>query len=1196
MGYMLLKEKASFMSLVIICAMFSIYLINPVSAEDTAADTSENLGCCERTNSGESCRYTNVEDCNTEGYQAGPYQRCEDSSFCKVGCCISPDGGCSKQVSKATCESAGEGYTWNPDATCNIEKCQKGCCVLGGVECKYTTAKRCSGITADFEGLEIDFRNAVGSEQECTDICKQQDDGCCVKATGECTRTTRGMCGLSDGTGSDGFYKDSFCSNELLQNACDPKCKPQAKMGCVAGLEDVYWFDSCGNREGVVTETIEGSDNPEGNGNCDYARGTLCSSADANHDTAYCKSVNCKAEDVSNYEQIEYDGVSRYNGESWCVYDSKPGPSSDTVGSRHWRHICINGEEVVEPCKDYREEYCTQMDVEGVPPDYVNYRESACVPNKAESCTLECNTAKEAEGDAELRSATRADQKCCESTKRSCVWQWTNEEQTEGMCLPGVPPGINFWGDENGDVNDEAKALCDARSTELPTQWRENAMEGLTWECIGSCQAYSLKYLQTNSLLCNSAGDCGAGYNYNQDWNNEAYWRDWDKWSPSESDKKNFDENDIVEGYEKSTIFSKEGIGDGIYQGKVDYNDIHKGPLTSDFSMTGGEITGWVFTGLAVASYLGFMLGASILSGTFMYGLGAAGVAASLTAGATAAGAAEIGTQAIGQLGTLGYVSGTTGWVPIVGWVVVAVMAIIMAFLLGFTFGADSEERTVTTTCQPWVAPVGGDNCGLCDEDPMHPCSEYRCRSLGQQCKFIAENEGTTKGSCYNEDPNDVTRPNIKPWYADDGSEKYPLSVWKRLRTSEGPQRVEVHSEYPITVLPSSTQYNSGYEIIGELPSFSTIEFGIKTDNKPSQCKYDTEFKPDMTFATAGSWFGDNYFSKEHNMTIYGLLPNKTYEYYIICRGANGYPKEDERVPPFKITFETGEGPDLEPPIFVGAVPENNGYIKAGDNADVLFYVDEVSPYKCKMAKADLDFNLMDMNLSCVTHAPESMLSAYGMCAANLSLQQGVNTYYIRCKDYPTSGTASNMMEESYVYTVIQSEPLEITSVSPPAGTVYYTRNITMQVATAKGAFSGKAICSYEETTTRMIHGEFFATDAAYHEQTLGPLPKMTYNMQIDCYDSVGNEASATTNFSVEADTIPPNVIALYKDASGLHLTLDEEASCEYSNTRFSYGTGTSASTESETATFPVTMTKYYIICRDKFGNTMPEIIVKTEV
>lgn len=1163
MQYKFLKEKASFMSLVIICAMFSIYLINPVLAEG-ASDTGENLGCCERTISGESCRYTNIEDCDsTLPFKVGEYQRCEESAFCKPGCCISPEGSCSKQVSKATCEAAGDGYLWDPNADCSLPRCEKGCCVLGGVECALTTEKRCSGITSMLEGLELDFRNAIADEPSCLNVCRQQDDGCCVKDDGSCTRTTRGMCGLDDGAGSEGFYKDIFCSNDNLQRACDPDCVPHGGgRHCVEGLEDVYWFDSCGNREEIVTEEIPWSDNPEKNGNCDYARGTLCSEkTDSEHESAYCKSLNCKAGEMSNYEQIGYDGAGRYNGESWCVYNSKPGPGLDTVGSRHWRHICVNGEEIVEPCKDYREEYCTQMDVKNVPPESRQYREAGCVPNKAKSCTTECNTAKEAESDAELRAATRKDKKCCESPGRSCVWQWTNEDETLGTCLPAVPPGLVFWEDENGDVNQEAQAVCNARSTETAALWQEDPTDWLEWKCMGNCEAYSLEYLQTQNLLCNSAGDCGAKHNYLGEWNNEGYFRGWDKWSPSESDKREIEEEDMPEGYEKQTIFSAEGVGNGIYQGEVDYEDIHSPSFTGGIEMTGVEITGWVFTGLTVASYVGFMIAASILTSSFAYGLGVG--------------------------------AGAVGWVPIVGWVVVAVMAVIMAFLLGFALGADSEERAVTTTCEPWKQPSAGYDCAVCDEDPMHPCSEYKCRSIGTMCRFIPENEGTDKGTCYHEDVNDIQRPVIAPWEHEDGN--YPLGVWIRR---EG-VRTDIHSDYQIQTLPAAAEYKAGYEITELLPSFSTIEFGIKT-NKPAQCKYSTTFDKSLTFATSANWFGDNYYSKQHNMTIYGLLPNKKYEYYVICKGINGHPKDDEVTPPYKITFKTGEGPDLEPPYIAATEPENNGYLKAEGDAAIAIYVDEVSRFSCKMSKQDIDYSLMETNISCVRRSPESMFAGYGMCAVNSSemgeLQEGANTFYFRCRDKPESGTPPNTMDESFAFTITRSKPLRISNILPPAGAVYFTRNVTLQALTADGAFNGKATCSYLETTGGRIMGEFFTTGDAEHMQEFTGLAKAFYNMQIDCFDDVENTATAVTNFSVEADLSAPNVIALYKDASGLHLTLDEKASCQYSSASFNYGSGTEVSSLSETAVFPLGSREYHIRCMDEFGNIMPEIIVKADV
>ena len=261
----------------------------------------------------------------------------------------------------------------------------------------------------------------------------------------------------------------------------------------------------------------------------------------------------------------------------------------------------------------------------------------------------------------------------------------------------------------------------------------------------------------------------------------------------------------------------------------------------------------------------------------------------------------------------------------------------------------------------------------------------------------------------------------------------------------------------------------------------------------------------------------------------------------------------------------------MEAPAFVGSVPENNGYAKAGSNVSALFYVDDVSPFRCKMSKQDVDFLLMDTNVSCAAHSAESMFAGYGMCAVNLNLTQGANTFYIRCKDQPISGNDPNTMDESYVYTVTQSEPLLINNVLPAAGTITYLRNVTMQVVTEKGVSGGKAICSYDGRSTAILlpmMGEFSRTNSAEHVQEFSGLPRGSYNFQIDCYDEAGNEASATTNFSVEADMAYPNVIAMYKDAAGLHITLDEPASCEYSNSRFTYGTGTTASTDSASATF----------------------------
>ena len=122
----------------------------------------------------------------------------------------------------------------------------------------------------------------------------------------------------------------------------------------------------------------------------------------------------------SNYEQIEYDGIARYNGESWCVYMTQSRACNGHSWKRALEAHLHQWREVVEPCKDYREKYCIQMDVTGVSSEKFTYRESGCVENnsKAALWTAICNRCNR---QAEIKAKTRRS-KCCESiAKENCV-------------------------------------------------------------------------------------------------------------------------------------------------------------------------------------------------------------------------------------------------------------------------------------------------------------------------------------------------------------------------------------------------------------------------------------------------------------------------------------------------------------------------------------------------------------------------------------------------------------------------------------------------------------------------------------------------------------------------------------------------------------------------------------------------------
>ena len=92
---------------VIVCViMFSLILISSAVAIDS---------CCEVTNDGEWCVYTDEDNCDSR--YSSTSTSCEQTSYCAVGTCYSSDtGSCYENTPRSTCE-AEEGTTWtNVDA------------------------------------------------------------------------------------------------------------------------------------------------------------------------------------------------------------------------------------------------------------------------------------------------------------------------------------------------------------------------------------------------------------------------------------------------------------------------------------------------------------------------------------------------------------------------------------------------------------------------------------------------------------------------------------------------------------------------------------------------------------------------------------------------------------------------------------------------------------------------------------------------------------------------------------------------------------------------------------------------------------------------------------------------------------------------------------------------------------------------
>src|SRR3989344_3981330 len=286
-------KKIISLSLIFIL-VFSIFSIIQLPQEVAA----EEKVCCSTTNTGEFCQYTSPENCAEGSLQVGV--NCEQTSFCKTGCCYDQnEGRCYKNTPKATCNANGGSWKDSPD--CAIPQCERGCCQLSN-ECAFITPTRCKKETSQFENVTMRFDANIKTELECTNQCRSAEQGACVSSDASCKFTTRSECSSQTGneTSIVGFHPDMLCSNPILNT----NCAKQQYTGCLPDKDEVYWFDSCGNKENIYSAnkensynqgylqikaqscTLKGANDPSC-GNCDYTQNNLCGQAGRDNKPTY---------------------------------------------------------------------------------------------------------------------------------------------------------------------------------------------------------------------------------------------------------------------------------------------------------------------------------------------------------------------------------------------------------------------------------------------------------------------------------------------------------------------------------------------------------------------------------------------------------------------------------------------------------------------------------------------------------------------------------------------------------------------------------------------------------------------------------------------------------------------------------------------------------------------------------------------
>lgn len=547
---------------------------------------SEPSVCCEKIEGSELwCVNTDAENCAEAPFKKAPTS-CESTSYCRLGTCYnSRTGICMENTPQRVCQA--EGGAWDEREIEEVPQCQLGCCIIAD-QAAFVSLTRCKRLSTLY-GVENNFKTNIDNEVQCIAEAQSQDVGACVyelEYERVCDFTTRSECGAGNiietvnGTNitlteEKRFYQDYLCSAEELNTVC----ARQTSTSCYQG--DVYWFDSCGNRENVyyggsnenllqswnsgkVAEPEEVCSPNSGDskecGNCDYLLGTRCAEWEGilgigkpSDSDYYCRKNVC----------TDRDGNERKNGESWCVYDNIFGNGTDRVGARYYKEVCVDGEVRVEPCADFRNEVCIQGYTDT---DDGEFSSAACRVNRWQDCIVQTD-----------------EDDCTNIDRRDCTWKEpitglviggagsgqggkvfsnpnvndaegetfsnpltgnaifgfggddsesssgetagdgesleTTTNRPDGVCVPSYSPGFEFW--EEGD----AKGICSQATARCVVKFEEGLLDSEP-ECVENCECLEAGWAQQANEICVALGDCGGYLNYNGEYTDDGY--EWD--------------------------------------------------------------------------------------------------------------------------------------------------------------------------------------------------------------------------------------------------------------------------------------------------------------------------------------------------------------------------------------------------------------------------------------------------------------------------------------------------------------------------------------------------------------------------------------------------------------------------------------------------------------------------------------------
>lgn len=518
------------------------------------------------------------------------------------------------------------------------------------------------------------------------------------------------------------------------------------------------------------------------------------------------------------------------------------------------------------------------------------------------------------------------------------------------------------------------------------------------------------------------------------------------------------------------------------------------------------------------------------------------------------------------------------GWGAGVG---IGAGAAALAFMLTYH---EEMQKVRTYESLPWEPPLGGEHCRECN-DFFWGCSEYQCKSLGKGCELV--NSGTEDEACVWINQDDVVPPELMPWDA-------------ALPNNE---------DYQYTPAETVSLPDKGVKIVYSgndvekdecVKPFFPLSFGITTD-EPASCKIDMQNKfgyDNMSFFMGGN----NLLLQNHSQVLNLPGPEsaddliikdgETMEFFVRCADANGNVNENN----FVFQFCVDLGPDTIPPVIVSTDP-NNGMPVAFDveNLTVNVYTNE--PADCKWDRFDREYDDMNYEMTSLEAEGLGAQMVYNHEAELSAIDEGETKFYFRCRDQPTAALEDrNTNQESYEYTLVGTEALEIKRISPAGNETLkestYPVEVEIVVDTIAGFEDGKSNCEYSLTGDEGDY-EQFVGDTSFenflHTQPLW-FEDGKQTVYVKCIDLGGNVAYGNTTFEVEVDNQAPLIIRARHQEGYMMVVTNEEAECVYDTVEcdFKFEDGLKMRSPPEADYHFAdwnTNVDYYVKCMDVYGN-----------